>query len=282
MKRRPSPLATSLCLNAVLLLTMIGLMWRGSHTQPQPFTGTEPQPHTVAAPAVPISTLQPSFHWSQLDAPDFATYVRNLRGIGCPEATIHDILKGELAEIYSVKRQTLERQLETTPEASQAEFQKQLESLRGEQSSLLATLTGSAEKPQATLDVSVSAPASTGANAPRPASTGSQATPTSTLVPAAFMAGNAPTDTAATTELSLTPTDSNLTPATAEVITQMREGFASSLKAANAQPDSPDYQQKWLSAQRASDEHFSSMFGGDAFVRMQIQAAQQQAAAQQP
>ena len=41
-----------------------------------------------------------AFQWKQLDSPDFVTYVANLRRIGCPEATIRDIVDGELREIY--------------------------------------------------------------------------------------------------------------------------------------------------------------------------------------
>jgi LysM repeat protein len=44
------------------------------------------------------------FTWRDIESPDFPTYVANLRQIGCPEQTIHDILIAEVNAIYSRKR----------------------------------------------------------------------------------------------------------------------------------------------------------------------------------
>ena len=45
-----------------------------------------------------------SFTWQDIESPDFATYVANLRQIGCPEQTIRDILIAEVNGLYSRKR----------------------------------------------------------------------------------------------------------------------------------------------------------------------------------
>ena len=42
--------------------------------------------------------------WQDIESPDFATYVANLRQIGCPEQTIRDILIAEVNALYSRKR----------------------------------------------------------------------------------------------------------------------------------------------------------------------------------
>ena len=44
------------------------------------------------------------FTWQDIESPDFATYVANLRQIGCPEQTIRDILIAEVNTLYSRKR----------------------------------------------------------------------------------------------------------------------------------------------------------------------------------
>ncbi|MDB6028046.1 MAG: hypothetical protein JWM68_4269 [Verrucomicrobiales bacterium] len=44
-----------------------------------------------------------AFSWAQLESPDFSTYIANLRGIGCPERTIADIIIAEVEELYERK-----------------------------------------------------------------------------------------------------------------------------------------------------------------------------------
>ena len=40
------------------------------------------------------------FHWSQIEAEDYQTYIENLRSIGCPEETIRDLVKRDLDQHY--------------------------------------------------------------------------------------------------------------------------------------------------------------------------------------
>jgi LysM repeat protein len=42
--------------------------------------------------------------WQDIESPDFATYVANLRQIGCPEQTIRDILIADVNSVYSRRR----------------------------------------------------------------------------------------------------------------------------------------------------------------------------------
>ena len=46
---------------------------------------------------VPPATETPSFRWSQLDATDYHMYVKNLRTIGCPEATVRAIAHSRMS-----------------------------------------------------------------------------------------------------------------------------------------------------------------------------------------
>ena len=44
------------------------------------------------------------FHWSQIEADDYQTYVENLRRIGCPEETIRDLVKQDLDKLYDQRK----------------------------------------------------------------------------------------------------------------------------------------------------------------------------------
>jgi hypothetical protein len=56
--------------------------------------------------AVLPSEVRP-FRWSQLESSDYRLYVANLRGIGCPEQTIRDIITADVDNLYSTRRREL-------------------------------------------------------------------------------------------------------------------------------------------------------------------------------
>jgi hypothetical protein len=65
-----------------------------------------PSPPPAAGP-FPVSLpspIQPGFHWSQIESPDYRTYMDNLRRIGCPEATIRDLITADVQALYRTKR----------------------------------------------------------------------------------------------------------------------------------------------------------------------------------
>ena len=53
----------------------------------------------AAAPAV-VEVTAP-FHWAQIESTDYRAYIANLRAIGCPEATIHDIVEADVNDLFS-------------------------------------------------------------------------------------------------------------------------------------------------------------------------------------
>jgi hypothetical protein len=57
---------------------------------------------TVSAPTVAYKTN--SFSWSQLESTDYRQYIANLRAIGCPEATIKDIILTDVMRLYAQRR----------------------------------------------------------------------------------------------------------------------------------------------------------------------------------
>jgi hypothetical protein len=44
------------------------------------------------------------FTWSQVESSDYATFIANLRGINCPEATIRDIIVADVNQVFARRR----------------------------------------------------------------------------------------------------------------------------------------------------------------------------------
>jgi len=64
------------------------------------------------APPQPIPTAGPKpFHWSQLGSTNYLIYVKNLRGIGCPEPTLLAIVTADAQVVINQRRQFLEQKL---------------------------------------------------------------------------------------------------------------------------------------------------------------------------
>ena len=61
---------------------------------------------TPSVPPMPPSIVYRTnaFRWRQLESPDYRTYIANLRAIGCPEATIRDIILTDVMRLYAAKR----------------------------------------------------------------------------------------------------------------------------------------------------------------------------------
>ncbi len=88
------------------------------------------------------------FSWRELESPDYATYIENLRFIGCPEQTIRDIIIADVNSMFAKRRATelvtWEQQWwrsEPDPAILQAALEK-AESLERERRELLTTLLG--------------------------------------------------------------------------------------------------------------------------------------------
>lgn len=45
-----------------------------------------------------------NFTWQEVESNDYATYIKNLREIGCPDATIRDIIVADVNELYEHRR----------------------------------------------------------------------------------------------------------------------------------------------------------------------------------
>ena len=67
--------------------------------QTAPPAASEPVPEIVETTA--------PFHWGQLESPDYRIYLANLRGIGCPETIVRDILIADVNELFNARVKAL-------------------------------------------------------------------------------------------------------------------------------------------------------------------------------
>ncbi len=51
-----------------------------------------------------VMVRRQNFTWQEVESNDYATYIKNLREIGCPDATIRDIIVADVNELYSHRR----------------------------------------------------------------------------------------------------------------------------------------------------------------------------------
>jgi hypothetical protein len=107
----------SIVLNLVLLGGLV-FMWAnqrriGATSAPPTETKSEPLVQAVAGSLPPImQQAEPKlFHWSQLESADYHTYVKNLRAIGCPEATLRAIVTADVHTVYRKQSRELAQKL---------------------------------------------------------------------------------------------------------------------------------------------------------------------------
>lgn len=105
----------SAALNLVLLGGVV-LLWRHDEsTGPNPQSGArapQPEAEDSTARAIPVpamaKTAPPPFRWGQLmPSNNYEGFIANLRASGCPEATVEDIVRGDIERAFSWERSQL-------------------------------------------------------------------------------------------------------------------------------------------------------------------------------
>ena len=92
-------------------------------------------------------------NWTSIESTNYQTYINNLRGIGCPEETVRDIIITDISKLFAKRRAALRAQLQPykfwqTGDAlqndysSNPELQRQLQDLEKEQRALVKELLG--------------------------------------------------------------------------------------------------------------------------------------------
>lgn len=155
-----SVLAISLLANAALVVAWFFLPVAPAPvaTEPEISTGSparifqrragSPRAITIAV----TNQLGHGFRWKSVESSDYKFYISNLRGIGCPEETVRDIIIADVNKLYAPRFAALqkpeqekkfwevERQEISTPETR--ERAKQLTALNKEKEALLKELLG--------------------------------------------------------------------------------------------------------------------------------------------
>ncbi|OYT69105.1 MAG: hypothetical protein CFK52_14100, partial [Chloracidobacterium sp. CP2_5A] len=91
------------------------------------------------------------FDWRQVESPDYKEYIARLRGIGCPEQTIRDIIIADVSKLYAEKRAALYnapkvvrywQSSETQYTRDNVKYQQAVRALEKEKTELIRELLG--------------------------------------------------------------------------------------------------------------------------------------------
>ena len=217
-------------------------------SSPQLLSTTETNSREVdTQPSPDYRTNVQPFQWGQLESTDYRTYIANLRGIGCPEQTIRDIITADVDSVFAKRRDAL------TESTASASMKNSLTTLREEEDRFLIALLG----PQSEKD----APAQVAANSQ----------------PARLLRAKSP-DSIPALPLVLQNVDLTalkLNSSQIEVIDNLRQKFREEI-ATGSDTNDPAYRERWLKAQHESDSLLRGMLGTDVYMNFQGLAANQQ------
>jgi hypothetical protein len=192
------------------------------------------------------------FQWAQIESTDYRTYVANLRGIGCPERTIRDIIIADVNGLYFARREKLRRSelaAGSSNLVSPSVLAARLQELQAEETAVIETL----------LD-------------PRQASGRSAAF----AVTSFRDRGKIPEESAVIMPLvfqtvaseSLKPDEQQL-----RVLAGLRQRFQEEIGGPNQDPNDSAYRERWQAAQRTCDELVQALLGGEFYVNYQLEAS---------
>ena len=252
----------SIVLNLVFVSALI-CIWNSRRSEQMvsaQFAGTQtvsPELVTAASETSKPPTLgqtEPSpFRWSQLESSNYHIYVKNLRQVGCPEATLKAIVTADVDAAYRQRSRELEQKLEGMVNSSwtvqpgsyrdQQELKNQMQKLPGEESFEISDLLGLQAAPNLQMTV-------------------------------ARLQRNSLNDRAVM-PLVLQPVDLaalNLNEQQMQVVQELRQEFLDEIGGANQDPADPAYRERWLKAQPEMDDNLRGMLGIAVFENFQLAA----------
>jgi hypothetical protein len=110
---------SSICLNVVLAVCLVAVI-KARNAAPSGESASMRLTKPVAAAASPSGRIrvrsepaaalpQAQFDWRQVESEDYKQYIANLRGVGCPEKTIREIILADVNDLFASKAATLTR-----------------------------------------------------------------------------------------------------------------------------------------------------------------------------
>jgi hypothetical protein len=264
-------LRISLCLNlglaAGLAFVLLNAPERVAVPAPPVVAKTLPPADTVVAQTsshATSSTESQPFRWSQLWGRDYHAYVKNLRAIGCPEATLRAIVTADVHAAFQNRRGDLERKIAVLGGGSwinQLANAGQGENLKGELQELADGETAEIAELLGQRPVAVANTASS-----------KSANPRLDGLPIAAPVAFQPVNQAAL----------NLDAGQTQAIEDVRKSFLAKVGGLNQDPHDPAYLARWRQAQSETDQLMKGMLGDAAYQNYQLQAGVQAQASQAP
>lgn len=283
------------------LVFWVGTRWRTQGEVVHSF-GSRQEQHIKSArdhteKAALGSSTELSFHWSRLESSNnYRMYVANLRAIGCPDATVKDIVCGDTARAFTCKR----RELGLNGGGSGAwSFQRQkilVAELLGEPGQMNYSIEKSAKK--------TIMPGQSGASKNVVSHVSSQSTDSVADQSAAGAAVSASTVAISSGSASLVSSSFTsrpvappvyplvmqtvnldalaLTAAQKTAVQELQQQFIQAIGGLNQNPSDPVYLRRWQQAQPQSDFQLKAMLGITAWENYQLLAADSATSAPDP
>jgi hypothetical protein len=243
MKRSRIFLAASLVLNSLLAGHIVWVHLGKPEGKSQP---------GAALPLSAQPAVQP-FRWAQVESSDYPTYIANLRGLGCPEQTIRELIAADLDDLFAPRRAVLVSKLTNAGSAEHERVEGALTQLRQEETSVFRKLFNLPEPVENSAG---------GVEA-------SRVTASVRLRPAEVVV-----ETNATMPLVFQPVDTNsldLTDNQVEALQQVRQSFQDAL-GTDADVNSAEYLARWQKAQKEADSLLDALIGRQALLRYRSEA----------
>jgi hypothetical protein len=209
----------------------------------------------VEAPRPATDTIR----WSQLYAKDYHVYVKNLRAMGCPEATVRAIVTADFQAAFSVQVKKIESEL---MELRSGSWQSQIAGTTAE-ANLRAELAQVPDEEAAEINDML------GLKSPVQVAVLSQ-------VPR-------PEEPPLTQPLVFQNVDLsglNLSDEQQQAVARIRQDFLQSVGAAEQDLNDPAYRARWQQAESESDGMLQSVLGQDTYTEYQTLVAQRDLAQQ--
>ena len=263
----------SILLNVGLASSLLLLRAQRQQAAAAPALAAPPtavQPSAISTPvaSLPAHADPVPFRWNQLFAKDYHNYVKNLRSIGCPEATVRAIVAEDVQAAYMMRGKTLELELSDLEHASWTNLFTAKKSEAALKAELLAMPAQEAEEIADFLGLQPS-PLQLAANNEPPR----RPLRTKPIEPPLVFEN-----------FDMSPL--NLSGDQHQAIARIRQDFLDQVGGLSHDPSDPGYQARWLQAQPAADNSLHSILGENDYMKYQTlayQAAlQNQATAQTP
>lgn len=230
------------------------------------------------------------FHWSQLESPDYSTYVKNLRRICCPEPTLRAIVTADVDAWHQARSLELEHKLSEFDNLSWSEklnlnnsrqaWLAELQKLPGQKKSEIATLLGGQRGPtsEAAADAALSS-SSDAALSPQMVAALSLQENVNSLSQTATVSSPEVSRSHHTRQNAIVyplvfrevdPAVANLNAQQMQAIKDLRQTFVDEIGGPGQDPSDPDYLQRWLKAQTDVDKLLQGMLGNMAWETYQV------------